>query len=371
MTISISKNVLLAKLLQLSKIIPAKPTIPVLGDYLFETRGDRLYLTASNEEGRIMTSLECRSDANMSLCVPPSIVEGLKTLPEQPIEFHVNPDNKNIQVKYQGGKFEVVGYEAASYPKKREIEILDEIKTTPEELQHGISKVINFASENDLRPILTTVLIEAVPGLITFVASDGHGLGFLKKENKLCTGKISVTISRKIASVLKGILPLADEELSIQVGNEWSKVLFGDCEISFRNVEGRFPNWRSVIPESNDKLLLVDTKQLLGVIKRTSVFSNKVTSLIVFKLVPDQLTVSAQNIDFSTSAEETLSVEFKENEFNIGVNSNIIQEILSCIDNERSKLSFSDPSRAILITPEVQSAGEELTYLLMPMSINY
>lgn len=369
MTISISKTALLNKLQQLSRIIPSKSTTPIMCNYLFETKEGRLFITAANDEGRIMTSLECISDADVSICVPPSIVDGLKTLPEQPLDIYINPDNNAILIKYYGGKFEVVGNDSNLYPVKRETDALDEIKTTAEELYNGISKVINFAAEGDLRPIMSSIFIEATPGYITFVASDGHGLGFLKKENKSCVSKLSVVISRQIASILKGIIPMSDEELDIKVGNGWSNIFFADYEISFRNVEGRYPNWRSVVPKENDKSLLVNTKQLLGAIKRTSVFSDKSTCLIALKMIYDKLTVSAQDIDFSTSAEENLNAEFKEEEFSIGVKGSIMQEILSCIDDERSVLSFSDPSRAILIMPEKQSENEELTYLLMPMII--
>lgn len=369
MTISISKTSLLLKLQQLSKIIPSKSSTPVLCNYLFEAKDGRLFITAANEEGRIMTSLECICDDDFSICVPTSIVEGLKSLPEQPLNIYVDPENKAILIKYHGGKFEIVGYDPKLYPVKRKIEILDEINTTAKELGSGISKVVNFSAEDDLRPIMTSVLIETSPGYITFVASDGHGLGFLKKENKLCRSNLSVVISRQTASILKNIIPLSEDELNIKVGGDWSTIVFADYEISFRNVEGRYPNWKVVVPKSNDKLLCVDTKQLLGAIKRTSVFSNKATCLIILKMVYGKLTVSAQDFDFSTFAEEILDVEFDSNQFTIGVKGPLLQAMLSCIDNERSILSFSDPSRAILIVPEAQSVGEELTYLLMPMTI--
>lgn len=368
MTISISKTSLLNKLQLLSKIISSKPSLPILGNYLFETKEGRLFLTASNSEGRIMTSLECISDEDMSVCVPTAILDGLKTLPEQPLNIYINPNNKEILIKYSGGKFEFMGYETVSYPSKKEFDSSDCINTTAEEFYNGIAKVVNLAAEDELRPVMSTVLIEASPKALTFVGTDGHGLGSFSCEKESCINKVSVIISRPMASILKGIVPASPDDLQIKVGADWSVVTVNDFEISFRNVEGRYPNWKAVIPHNNPLELVVDTKQLIGAIKRTSVFSNKSTCLILFKADHDRLVVSANDLDFSTSAEEMLSAEFKD-EFKIGVKGSLILEMLSCIDDERTKLTFSQPNSAILIMPEKQQEGQKLTYLLMPMTI--
>lgn len=103
MTISVSKSMLLAKLQQLSRIIPSKSTTPIISNYLFEINNGKLFITAANEEGRITASLECIADEDLSICVPASILDGLKTLPEQPIDICINPDNKSILIKYHGG----------------------------------------------------------------------------------------------------------------------------------------------------------------------------------------------------------------------------------------------------------------------------
>ena len=85
----------------------------------------------------------------------------------------------------------------------------------------------------------------------------------------------------------------------------------------------------------------------------------------------DKLVVSAQDLDYSTSAEETIPVEFGEREFIIGVKATLIQDMISCIDGDRSILSFGTPSTAILIAPEKQAEGEELTLSLIHIYIGF
>lgn len=178
---------LLAKLQQLSRIIPSKSTTPIVCNYLFEIKDGRLFITTANDEGRITASLECMAEEDLSICVPASILDGLKTLPEQPLDIYINPDNKSILIKYYGGKFEVVGYDSKPFPQKKKTEILDEIRTTAEEFNNGISKVINFAAADELRPIMNSVSIETAPGEIIFVSSNGHGLGLFKRKKQCCT----------------------------------------------------------------------------------------------------------------------------------------------------------------------------------------
>lgn len=369
MTITISKTALLSKLQLLSKIIPAKSTTPIFGYFLFEMKGGRLFLTASNEEGRITTSLECLSDVEGAICMPTTIVDGLKSLSEQPIDIFVDLVVRNVKIKYHGGKFEFAGYDPSTYPIRKEIQALDRIQIKANAFYTGIAKVLSFAAVDDLRPILTSVFIEACPGSVYFVGTDGHGLGYVRRDSDVQISPISLVLSRSMASVLKSILPTTEEEMEIGIGGDWSEIAFNDYDISFRNQEGRYPNWKTVIPQANNLRLAVDTKLLLSAIKRTLVFSDKLSCLILLKILDDKLTVLAQNLDYSTSAEETLSVEFTGGQFTIGVKGSILQEMLACVDADRSVLTFSEPNRAILITPETQSAGQELTYLLMPMTI--
>ena len=130
-----------------------------------------------------------------SVFLPPIL--WVKTLPEQPLDIYINPDNKSILIKYYGGKFEVVGYDSKPFPQKKKTEILDEIRTTAEEFNNGISKVINFAAADELRPIMNSVSIETAPGEIIFVSSNGHGLGLFKRKKQCCTETCSVIISRQ------------------------------------------------------------------------------------------------------------------------------------------------------------------------------
>lgn len=149
-----------------------------------------------------MTSLDCISDEDVSVCVPTSIVEGLKTLPERPIVIFINTENKEIQIKYAGGKFIFMGYDSVTYPDKQKLESTGNISMPAYEFYNGISKVVNFAADDELRPVICTVLIEASPESVTFVGTDGHGLGFVSQKG-LCTKKTQSSLVALLLLYLK------------------------------------------------------------------------------------------------------------------------------------------------------------------------
>ena len=127
-----------------------------------------------------------------------------------------------------------------------------------------------------------------------------------------------------------------------------------------RLIEGRYPNYNSVIPQENPFKVTIDRISFLNALKRVSVFSNPASSLVKLHLKDSLITVSAQDIDFSTSAEE-LSIGFK---------ATYLIEILGNISSEEVVLELADPSRAGLIVPSENDEDEDLLMLLMPMMLN-
>lgn len=369
MTITVSKSELLQKLQAVARLIPQKPSIPIIGYFLFEAKNGQLIITGMNDEGRATTEIDCKIEGDVSICVSTTIMDGLKNIPEQPIMIDID-ESMNIHVRYQGGRFDLVGLAPTTYPQRIAIDPIGEINMEAHDFYDGLSKVINLAATGDLRPIISSVFVEANPDAIHFVATDGHGMGFLKYPT---TGeRISVVISRSISSFLKNILPNRNGEIEIRIGTERTEIQSGDLFLSFRHIEGKYPNWRSVIPAGNTLVMTADTKQLIGAIKRTLVFSDKASSLLVLNIKNKKLTVKAQDVYWSTSAEESVDIEFNGDNFDIGLNGALTLEIMSNIDSDRVMFSFSDPSKAVLVKPESKdNKGRELTYLIMPMTINY
>jgi DNA polymerase III subunit beta len=144
-----------------------------------------------------------------------------------------------------------------------------------------------------------------------------------------------------------------------------------DYKLVSRLVEGNYPNYSSVIPSNNPNKLVMDRLDIINSLRRVSVFSSQASNLVKLDLARNQITVSAQDIDFSISAYEKLQCQYDGEEMEIGFKSTFLIEILNNLASREVIMELSDPSRAGLLLPaEKESDDEDLLMLLMPMMIN-
>ena len=140
--------------------------------------------------------------------------------------------------------------------------------------------------------------------------------------------------------------------------------------LTCRLIEGRYPNYSSVIPESNPNQLTIDRLSLLSALRRVLPFASESTQLIRFKLEAGKLEISSEDIDFSTSAKEAVNCDYTGNNMSIGFKGGSMTDILNSLESDEVTIQLADPSRAGLILPSVQPESADVLMLLMPMLLN-
>ena len=370
-TFNVSKTEIQNRLQAVSKIIPSKVTLPILENILLDIKDGRINISAADYEGRMNTSIEgVLVENNISICIDPKkTIDALKTLPEQPISISIE-DNLNIIIRYKGGKFEMMGKLSKEFPQEKNISDAQHLSIPSKLLFNGIEKTLFCSANDELRPIMNGVYLSFSQGQINFVASDGHKLALLEHFDESITEDISFVLPQKIATILKNMIGNSDEPVNLFIKDNFVRIEYKSDSIIATLIEGKYPNYRSVIPQNNDKFLSVETSSIKGAIKRVSVFSNPASSLVKLQLNKNKLAISAQDIDFSTAADETVDCEYSSQEMAIGFKGHFLAELISAIPTIEMKMSFSEPSRATLITPIDEKTGDKLTYLLMPMMLN-
>jgi DNA polymerase-3 subunit beta len=158
-------------------------------------------------------------------------------------------------------------------------------------------------------------------------------------------------------------------DATIRFDEKSAQILVGDYEISCRLIEGRYPKYESVIPKNNTNKLIIDRQQFTNILRRVSVFSNPATGLVKLALEANQMVVTAQDIDYSTSAEEKIACSYNGAPMQIGFRSTFLIEILNYINSTEVEIQLADPARAGLIVPVENAEGEDLLMLLMPMML--
>lgn len=202
------------------------------------------------------------------------------------------------------------------------------------------------------------------------VASDGHKLVRCKTLAAKGNERAAFILPKKPANLMKNLLPKEQGTVTIEFDERNAVVTLESYRMVCRLIEGRYPNYNSVIPQNNPYKVTVDRLQLIGALRRVSIFSSQASSLIKLRMQENQIVISAQDIDFSTSAEETQTCQYAGNPMSIGFKSTFLIDILNNISADEVVIELADPSRAGVIVPAEQEENEDLLMLLMPMMLN-
>jgi DNA polymerase III, beta subunit len=294
----------------------------------------------------------------------------LKELPDQPLTFEIDDNTLEIILYFQNGKYNFMGVNGDEYPQKKAMsETAEKFTINPQVLLNGLSKTVFATADDELRPVMNGIYLDIFPEEIVFVASDSHKLVRAKNMSVKAGMKASFILPKKPANLLSAVLPKEDNDVEVIFDDKNAMFKLASFEITCRLIEGRFPNYASVIPTNHPNKVIVDRVLFMNVLRRVSVFSNPASSLVKLQLSENQMVVSAQDIDFSTSAIENIAVNYEGTPLSIGFKATFLIEILKSISSDTVIIELADSSRAGLILPEENLENEDLLMLLMPMML--
>lgn len=371
----ISSTDLLSHLQAISRVISTKNALPILDNFLFQLNDGVLVVTASDLETTMITSLTIENSEGMgSIAIPARIlIDTLKEFPEQPLTFDANLDSLGVDIISENGKFSIVGKPGIDFPVLQGLkeDRITEVSFPADSLNKGISRTLFATADDELRPVMNGILIELRGDHSTFVSSDAHKLVRYRRKDIRSENDSSFILPKKPANLLKNILPREENEVKLAFDEKNAVFTLSEYKLICRLVEGNYPAYESVIPKNNPNKVYINRVAFLNTLRRVSVYSNQASNLVKLQLTPDQLVVSAQDIDYSISAVERLGCQYNGDEMEIGFKSLFLIDILSNISGEEVVAELADPTRAgILLPKEEESDEESLLMLLMPMMIN-
>ena len=369
----VSSTALSSHLQAVSRVINSKNALPILDCFLFDLQDGTLSVTASDSETTMVTSLEVNeSDADGRFAVTAkTLLDALKEIPEQPLAFDINIGTLEINVQYQNGKYSLMGQSADEFPQLTQLgDNAVRVEIDAEVLLNGINRSVFATADDELRPVMNGIYFDITTDDITMVASDGHKLVRCKTFAAHGNERAAFILPKKPANLMKNLLAREQGTVTIEFDERNAVFTLENYRMVCRLIEGRYPNYNSVIPQNNSYQVTVDRQSLIGALRRVSIFSSQASSLIKLRLSNNQITISAQDIDFSTSAEETQTCQYDGNDMSIGFKSTFLLDILNNISAEEVVIELADPSRAGVIIPVEQEEKEDLLMLLMPMMLN-
>ena len=351
MKFNVSSSSLAAKLVALGKVINSKNSLPILGDIVFDIQGTQLNLMASDSEVWMQTGLELtEADGDCSFAIGShDIIEAVKGLSEQPLTFDVDLQKNLVKIIYNNGNFSMPVEDHKDFPKPVEIKGDVHKQIDKAIFNECISRALFGCGDSDLRPVMNGEYFDFTDKYLAIVASDG-----LKLVRNMLTEYKSETIGsfimpKKVVAVLRSTFNKEAGEVHLHFDDRNAKLEFDTTTITFRLIEGRYPNYNSVIPQNNPNEARVDRACLLAALKRVQNFSNSSSYLVCFRFEGDKLQLDAEDYGFKSST---------------------FVDILANMTSKEVIIQLSDPSRAALVVPAEQKEGMEVLMLIMPMLLN-
>lgn len=354
----------------ISGVIPSKSTLPILENILFDIEGSRLNMTATDLDISMSISMKVNATDSGKIVVPAKrLIDTVRSLPNTDIAFTMDTASNKIVMKTQNGEYKLTGESSDNYPTAAKLKTTDELDMSSDIFKRMVGKTAFAVSTDELRPAMMGVLFQIKKNELRAASTDGHRLV------RLINSSFSSSSFERDIVVPAKALTLAARSFdgngcTLSLSDSHIRFSLGDVILICRLIEEKYPNYESVIPVDNEKKLVVNKNELLSSVKRTAVYASSTTHQVRFGLKKNSVTVSAEDIDFGSEANETLPCDYTAEPLEIGFNSAYILDILSHIDGDEVMMMFSTPTRAGIVKPTTQSKDENMLMLVMPVRLN-
>ena len=367
----ISSSALLKSLQRIGGVILSSNSMPILDNFLFELRGAELTISASDLENTMSVKLnpdEAKLDGQIAI---PSrlLMDILKNFANQPLTFKVDDKSLGIEMSSDNGNYKLVGHNADDFPKASPMKDSDSVEINGGIISKAIDQTLFATGNDDLRPVMSGVYCQFENDNLTFVATDAHKLVRYRRNDAGSSVTSNFILPKKPLNLLKQNLT-GSEVVTFSCDSTVVRFQFENVELTSRLIDGKYPNYEAVIPLENPNVLTVDRVSFLNAMRRVSIFSNKTTHQVKLKVAGSELTMLAEDLDFSNEAKERLTCNYVGNDLEIAFNSKFLLEMLTHINTEEVVLEMSEPNRpGILLPGNNPNEGEDILMLVMPVMI--
>ncbi|MBQ1619066.1 MAG: DNA polymerase III subunit beta [Bacteroidales bacterium] len=373
MEFNVSSAELLKGILDVSKAIPTKTALPILENFLFVLKGDKLQITASDQELTLRTVVDVDNiGEDGSMAVPArQIIDLFKTLADQPVNVKSTGDS-SFECVWSNGNSSLPYFPAEDYPEIKGVgEDALSMEFPARSLVEGISGTVYATADDEMRPAMNGIFFDMGTESTTLVASDSHKLICYTAADAKAAQPASFILNKKPAGVLKAIVDKDGDPVQLAFDSSTAVFSFGPTTLICRLVVGKYPKYRDVIPQNNSNVLRIDRPQFLDTVRRVAVCANKASNHIKFDLKSGQVEITAQDLGFAIAAYEKLPCDYSGDDLTIGFKSSFLIDILANMNCETLVMKFADARRAALIIPsEEEEESGKMCGILMPIMVS-
>jgi DNA polymerase-3 subunit beta len=368
MKISVAREELFAQLQTVSRVASTRSAIQALSGVHLLASSSGAELRATDMEVGLRVPLAAEVEREGAVVLPARLlVDVVRALPASKVSVEVRPSEQDVEIVAGGATFHIRTLRTEDFPPLPEPGGDAVVSVPAEAFVATIQRVARSASRDETRPVLTGILVSAADKELRMVATDSYRLSV--KETTLeeaLDGSFEANVPARALQELSRIAQASDEE-RLRIGVRQNQVVFevGRVVLSSRLIDGQFPNYRQLLPESFEHELTVAGAELTDVVRRMSLLAQKNAPLRL-AFAPGELTVSAQTPDVG-EARESLPIRFEGEPLEIGFNPDFLRDGLESVESGDISLGLISPLRPGLIR---SADGSGFVYLIMPIRLN-
>ena len=368
MKLTTKREDLVSKLSIVSRAVSTRAATQALSGVLLSAADGRVTLAATDLDLGLETTLEANVQDGGAVLLPGRLfAEIARSLPDPNVEIESREAEHDVEIRSGGSSFHLRVLPAADFPNLPQPEETPALKIPAAALEESIELVARAASRDDMRPVLTGVFVSASGREMTMVATDSYRLAVKRTELEAdLGGDLEANIPARALRELGRILSSEGAgEASISLLPNQAVFEAGAILLSTRLIDGQFPNFRQLLPESFEHDVRLPRSDFLDVVRRISQLAQRNAPLRL-SFEAGQLTVAAETPDVG-DARETMPASFEGESLEIGFNPEFLREGIESVSGEELLMRLISPLRPGLLEPV---EGGDFRYLVMPIRLN-
>lgn len=369
MNLNIERETLLKPLQLVIGVVERKQTLPILSNVLLKTHDNTLSITGTDLEVELIgqTALTQAASELSQLTVPGrKLMDICRALPDNaPIELY--RDKEKVVLRSGRSRFTLSTLPAEDFPNVEQQDSHLEFAIPQQQLRLLLQRTYFSMAQQDVRYYLNGLLLEAYSGKLRAVATDGHRLATTVITAATdADHRLQIIIPRKGIIELLRLLDDSDKPATVVIGNNHIQVANEEFTFTSKLVEGRFPDYERVIPKNGDKIINIERDVFKNALSRTAILCNEKFKGVRLELRKGLMRILATNPE-QEAAEEEINIDYNQEDLDIGFNVSYLLDILSTINRDPVKLTFTDSNNSVLI--EENDDNGDSAFVVMPMRL--
>jgi len=366
MKFTISREVLLQPLSQVIGVVERRQTLPVLANFMLVARDNRLTVTGTDMEVELISSVPAQVSLEGEITVPArKILDIVKALPDGAnISFNISDDKATLSAGRS--RFTLATLPASEFPATDQVEAIEKIRVSEKTLKNMLDKTSFAMANQDVRYYLNGLLFDFVGQQLKAVATDGHRLAICDLEND-----IEVKSDRQLIVPRKGVMELSrmlsedSDEVTLAIGRNHIRLVKGDTTFTSKLIDGRFPDYKAVVPAGADKQMLIDRAIFIHALQRAAILSNEKYKGVRLEAEGSNIKIIAHNPQQEEAVEE-IEAEFNFDRLAVGFNVTYLLDALMAIDTDTVSMELKDANSSCLISAPDSDVNR---HVVMPLKL--